>query len=323
MRDVVAYVASPGGHVDQAYEIADRFADRADRFWITARTPQTQALLSNETVEWVREVRSRQALRAIRSLGGAMRIMRERRPRLLVSTGSALTVAYMLAARMHRIPVTYVESATRQDGPSVTGRITEWVPGVTRLHQSTQWKRGKWKPFGSIFDAYSVVPTSPRPVRRVLVTLGSERFPFRRALEAVLESSDGLDIVWQTGTTPIRNRELPGDARAWWPGDELAAQARSADVVITHGGVGSILSALRGGTCPVVVPRLSRLGEHIDDHQSELSRVLEKRGVVVVARPGDDIKSCIQESARRSVVKNVTKVPSSLSPTPVCHRGQR
>lgn len=303
MTRQVALVASPGGHIDQAYEIAHRFADRGDRFWITARTPQTQALLGDEDVRWVPEVWSREALSAVRSVSGALRIMREHRPRQVVSTGSALAVPYMTAARILRIPVTYIESATRRDGPSLTGRITEWMPGVNRFYQSSGWNRRGWDSFGSIFDSYIAETADARAVRRVLVTIGSEKFPFRRALDTVLAASAGLDLVWQTGNTPVTDGELPGEVQAWWPGDELAAAARSADVVVTHAGVGSILMVLRSGACPVVIPRMSERGEHIDDHQIELSRVLEERGLVVVARPGDDIGHCISQAAARSIVK--------------------
>ena len=49
---------------------------------------------------------------------------------------------------------------------------------------------------------------------------------------------------------------------------------RSADKVVTHAGVGSILCADREGHVPLVVPRRHDLGEHVDDHQLELARAL-------------------------------------------------
>lgn len=312
MSGGVALVASPGGHVDEAFEIAERFAGRGGRFWITARTLQTQALLEEERVEWVPEVKSREAVRAIRSLGIARRIMRGYRPHLVVSTGSALTVPYMAAARSLRIPVTYVESATRMDAPSLTGRIAEWLPKTDRRYQSTGWNRRGWRPFGSIFDGYSAVPVSARQVGQVLVTIGSEKYPFHRALHAVRDGTEGIEVTWQTGNTPVAGAALAGEVRAWWPGDELAARARASDVVVTHAGVGSILMVLRSGSCPVVIPRTKSLGEHVDDHQMELARMLDERGVVVVARPGDDIAECIDRAAERRIVRRSSASLDSL-----------
>jgi UDP-N-acetylglucosamine transferase subunit ALG13 len=63
--------------------------------------------------------------------------------------------------------------------------------------------------------------------------------------------------------------------------DELAEKMNAADAVVTHAGVGSILTALRMGHTPVVVPRLRRFGEHVDDHQVELTRDLAATGRVV------------------------------------------
>ena len=55
----------------------------------------------------------------------------------------------------------------------------------------------------------------------------------------------------------------------------------SLNVVITHAGVGSILLCLRNGRKPLVVPRMHRFGEHVDDHQVELTRALGERDQVI------------------------------------------
>lgn len=304
MTGRVALVASTGGHVDEAFEIAGQFADPSSRFWITARTVQTEALLAGEQVEWVSDIRARQAGQAAGAFPGALRLMREHRPKRLVSTGSALAVPYLLAARMVGVPVTYVESATRLAGPSLTGRIAEWIPGTELFCQSEGWRRRRWAYFGSVFDRYTAEAVPPRTLRSVLLTVGSEQFPFERALLAVHEGlGNDVDVCWQTGNTPTTGLSLRGEPRTWWPGDELARKAREADLIITHAGVGSILMALRTGTCPVVIPRTRELGEHVDEHQSQLASYLEQRGLVVVARPGDDLGQCVERAMCRQIVR--------------------
>lgn len=302
----VALVASPGGHCDELFEVADKFANREERFWITARTAQTAALLVDEDVEWVPHVGSRQGRAAVVSLGPARKILRRRRPTHLTSTGAALAVPYMVTARALGTRITYLESATRLTGPSITGRIAERVPGATLYRQVAEWRkpRPRWTHFPSIFDGYTSHLGPPRAVARVLVTVGSERFDFHRAVDMVLKGMQGrdVDLRWQTGHTKVIE-DLPGQAAQWWPGDELAAAAKESDLVITHAGVGSILMVLRTGSCPVVIPRSSDHGEHIDDHQEQLSRVLESRGLVVVARSGRDVKEAVDEASRRRIVR--------------------
>ena len=62
--------------------------------------------------------------------------------------------------------------------------------------------------------------------------------------------------------------------------DEFRKHLKNADIVICHGGAGSILDALFLGKRVVVVPRLSKLKEHSDDHQLELSKKLNAVGFV-------------------------------------------
>src|SRR5699024_3189010 len=154
--------------------------------WVTAPTPQTKALLANETVEWVPYVGSRQLWQAMKSVPRVIQILHTHRPRRVVSTGAALALPHMLAARLRGIPVTYVESATRLTGPSLTGRVLENVPGVDLNHQAESWVKGssKWRRYGSVFDSYSTVASkNTNASRSMLVTVGSERFDFGRAIE--------------------------------------------------------------------------------------------------------------------------------------------
>jgi UDP-N-acetylglucosamine transferase subunit ALG13 len=65
------------------------------------------------------------------------------------------------------------------------------------------------------------------------------------------------------------------------PFEEMVACFREAEKVVTHAGVGSILGASREGHTPLVVPRRHDLGEHVDEHQAELTRALAARGAVV------------------------------------------
>lgn len=303
MSTGVGFVATPGGHVDEAFEFADRFAERSARFWITARTPQTEALLARERVIWVPEVRSREALRAAGSLRGAFRIMRAERPGLVVSTGAALTVPYMLAARALHTPVSYIESATRLSSPSQTGRIAERVPGIRLHQQGSEWERGGWTQIDSVFDGFVAEPAPPRPPARALVTVGTEQFPFPRMLRVARDALRDVEVAWQTGSTPTESLGLRGDVRAWWSGDELAAAAREVDVVVTHAGVGSILMVLRAGGCPVIVPRMSRHGEHVDEHQSELAEMLERRDLAVVVHPESDVRAAVERAMRCRAVR--------------------
>lgn len=63
--------------------------------------------------------------------------------------------------------------------------------------------------------------------------------------------------------------------------DEIEHELHACEHVVTHAGVGSILAARRAGHIPLVVPRLKRFNEHVDDHQAELTRALAASAKVI------------------------------------------
>ena len=114
----------------------------------------------------------------------------------------------------------------------------------------------------------------------ILVTAGTLHFPFERLLRAVDELPGDEELVVQSrapGMRPARARCVED-----LPYDELVAEVRRARVVVCHAGVGSVLTALEGGKRPVVVPRLERYGEAVDDHQLAFGRKLAEAGLVTL-----------------------------------------
>lgn len=110
----------------------------------------------------------------------------------------------------------------------------------------------------------------------IFVTVGTHHQPFERLLDALGGLDDELVVQYGPGRPPDVSH-----AEAFMPFDTMLDRFREADTVITHAGVGSIICARREGHVPLVVPRRHDLGEHVDDHQVELTRALAQRGSVV------------------------------------------
>ena len=295
-------VASSGGHLEELVELTYQLDPPPRRpLWVTTRTVQSEYLLAGKEVVWTPAVGSRQGWRALRSLPRAHGLVRRHRPGRVISTGAALAVPYLLAARAAGASVHYIESATRLHGPSLSGRILELVPGVHLHHQAFLEPRHGWQRTGSVFDAFRSGPEREPTDTNALLMVGTERFPFRRAVD-LLTSVPDQTWVAQTGHTPVDHDDPR--CRQWMRPDLLADLVTRSGLVVTHAGVGSILLALRAGRHPVVVPRLHRLGEHADDHQVQLADDLERRGLVSVLRPDDDPGPVLAEARRRSTVRN-------------------
>jgi UDP-N-acetylglucosamine transferase subunit ALG13 len=72
-----------------------------------------------------------------------------------------------------------------------------------------------------------------------------------------------------------------------------------AETVIGHAGAGTILLACKMGHVPVVMPRLKRLGETVDDHQLEFALALEETGQVTVVLEPASLPARLAQSPRR------------------------
>lgn len=93
--------------------------------------------------------------------------------------------------------------------------------------------------------------------------------------------------------------------------DKAAFDARllEARAVISHAGIGTIATTLKHGKPMLVLPRLQRYGEHVNDHQVATARKYGELGHVVVAPQAEDIADCLlQLSIFVPVARNVNAV---------------
>lgn len=133
----------------------------------------------------------------------------------------------------------------------------------------------------------------------IFATVGSHpTFAFERLLRG-LESVEADELVVQHGPgAPPTNASR---AVAWMPFDEVLAQIERADKIVSHAGVGTILCATRAGHVPVVMPRLRRHGETVDDHQLDLARALAGTERLILAEePAELGEALARAPSRRS-----------------------
>jgi UDP-N-acetylglucosamine transferase subunit ALG13 len=308
-------VASTGGHLAELHDLAPRLGI-TDRRWVTFDSPQSRSLLADEDVVHVPPATSRDLAGVVKDLLVARRMFRRDNYERVISTGASVAAAFFVPAWRAGVPSCYIESATRTRGPSLTGRLVARVPGTRLFTQYPSWSDSRWRYGGSVFDAFTAVPVAqPRPVQKVVVTLGThQRYRFPRLLNrlvGILPAS--LDVLWQVGATQIDR--MPAGARRQVPIGEMRAAMAEADVVISHAGVGSALAAMQAGHRALYVPRRSAHGEHVDDHQVEMARELEERGLVV-ARDADVVTLAdLELTAAWRVQASPAVAPFMLAPS--------
>lgn len=116
----------------------------------------------------------------------------------------------------------------------------------------------------------------------IFVTLGSQKFQFDRLLQTIdTLIDDGVitDIVFaQTGASTYTPRNY--QTTAFMDRDNFADTMQKATVVITHAGTGAIIGAVKKGKKVIAVPRLSKYGEHVDDHQIQIVNQFDELGIL-------------------------------------------
>lgn len=144
------------------------------------------------------------------------------------------------------------------------------------------------------------------------VSVGNAHQSFARLLDAVFAARHSLPqpIVVQHGHTPCDSRVL--NPTAFLSPAEYEKQILDADIVIMHAGAGSILHAMQAGKVPIVMARLKRYGEHVDDHQVEFSRALAEERRVVQVHDGAELGQAAKEVLRRQSTTRTQSSPPRL-----------
>jgi len=150
----------------------------------------------------------------------------------------------------------------------------------------------------------------------ILVLLGTQDKPFSRILNAIQKEIDAKNIteevIVQAGITKFESKNMEIFS--------LIANAKyqklldKADLVITHGGVGSIIDAIKKNKKVIAVPRLKEYGEHVNNHQLEIiNHFKEKKYIIALDDVADLIKKIKQakkfkpEKYKRNT-KNIIKL---------------
>ena len=102
----------------------------------------------------------------------------------------------------------------------------------------------------------------------ILVTLGTQKQQFNRLLDYIEKAKIKDEIVVQAGHTKYESKKMK--IFDFIDYDKMNEYVDKADVIITHGGTGSIIGPLKRGKKVIACARKSKYLEHVDDHQEQI-----------------------------------------------------
>ena len=130
----IALVCSSGGHFFELLSLRPFWQD-CDRFWITFPGEDTHFYLQGERVQWAFHPTNRNLKNLVRNFFLALKILRQERPDLILSTGAGVSVPFIYAGRLNGIPCLYLESLARVKTLSLSAKLV--YPFVNAL--LVQW----------------------------------------------------------------------------------------------------------------------------------------------------------------------------------------
>jgi len=130
----------------------------------------------------------------------------------------------------------------------------------------------------------------------VLVLLGTQHNEFKRLIkevEKIIQNGNIKEkVIVQAGFTKYESDLM--EIFDMIPKEKMEELKEKASYIITHGGVGSIVSSVEKGKKVIAVPRYSKYGEHVNDHQIDIVNAFNSRGYIIGVNEVDELENAIE-----------------------------
>lgn len=147
----------------------------------------------------------------------------------------------------------------------------------------------------------------------ILVTLGTQNNSFHRLLEEIQKCIDKKiikeEVIVQAGGTKFKSKDMKIFKLV--SSKKLNEYIEQASYIITHGGVGSIISAIKKGKKVIAVPRYHKYGEHVNDHQLQIIQTFDGQGFIKGIKDVTELEDAIKEIPKfepQKFVSNTEKI---------------
>ena len=132
----------------------------------------------------------------------------------------------------------------------------------------------------------------------IFVTLGTQDKEFPRLIEEIDRLIENKtikeEVIVQAGCTKYESKNLKiFDLISH---DEFEKLVSECSLLITHGGVGSILTGIKRGKVVIAVPRLKKYKEHESDHQIQIINEFNKKGYIIGLKGVEDLESALKKA---------------------------
>jgi len=138
----------------------------------------------------------------------------------------------------------------------------------------------------------------------IFVTVGTHYLPFERLIKKMDEIAGTIDeeVIAQIGSTKYRPKNMT--YFTFKDENEILELYKKARIIVSHAGVGSLLTLINYSKPVIVVPRLKNFNEVIDNHQLELVEIMKNRENFIVIYDTKNLEDALKENVISNRDKN-------------------
>lgn len=152
----------------------------------------------------------------------------------------------------------------------------------------------------------------------IFVTLGSQKFQFNRLLKEIDKLIEGNEITEEVFAQIGYSDYIPKNYnyKKFLDREEFNELMSQCDKVITHGGTGAIIGALKKEKKVIAIPRLAKYDEHVDDHQIQIVEQFDEMNFILKCLSTEDLLNqyyLIEQKSFEKYVSNTEIILESLN----------
>ena len=151
----------------------------------------------------------------------------------------------------------------------------------------------------------------------IFVAVGTQKFQMNRLLKEIDNCIEGRDITEkvfaQIGNSTYQPKNY--EYSTFLGKEDFEERVKECNLLITHSGVATIITGLKFDKPVIVVPRLAKYGEHVDDHQLQIAESFQELNFVIKCQDVSKLSEAITEarshkfdryiSQRKKMIKTV------------------
>ena len=128
----------------------------------------------------------------------------------------------------------------------------------------------------------------------IYVSTGTHPIPFDRLIRAMDEFAGTTPekVIIQAGASQLTLHHAEQLTFISW--EDSLKYIKAAEVVVCHGGVGTLMDAIAANTPVIIWPRLAQFGEAANDHQLEIATVLSEQGRAIMVNSAEELLASLR-----------------------------